>query len=433
MSRTFNGTSGNHLNVETPVVTAPPFTLFGWFYSTSSNTDQTILCVGGQNSTFTEDRQLRLVSALGSVGYLIAQSRQGSTQAYAQTAAAPSINTWNSACGVFSANNSRAVYLNGGSKGTNTSTVTVTTTDLKRTAVGLSRSLGNSAGMTGQVAHPAIWNAALTDEEVAMLAAGLSPLRVRPQSLVFYQPYLGRDSPEIDIAGGRALTVTGAAASANEPPFIWPKARRRTFRAPDPISVTIDAGALTLAGSAATFAANESVETSGQLQVTGSTATADTETVAGAAAAEIAGQALTLAMSTPAAEPASGGGGRARPVRYWIELYGRMVYVETPEEGVRLLREAQAEAQREAQREAEDVVARRSPAVRSLGRVKPVSLTPTVRTNLPETDPVREARADIRRIYDEAARAATARLERERAQWLQDHEDGQVLIALGDL
>jgi hypothetical protein len=82
---------------------------------------------------------------------------------------------------------------------------------------------GSNVGIAGNIAHPAIWNVALTDAEVAMLASGLSPLRVRPQSLIFYLPTLGRDSPEIDIIGAQTFTVHGATASSNEPPFIWPQ------------------------------------------------------------------------------------------------------------------------------------------------------------------------------------------------------------------
>jgi hypothetical protein len=78
----------------------------------------------------------------------------------------------------------------------------------------------------GLIAHPAIWNVALTDEEVAALGAGASPLTIRPWALVFYAPYLGRDSSEIDIVGGRILTVTGASASNTEPRISWPSRGR---------------------------------------------------------------------------------------------------------------------------------------------------------------------------------------------------------------
>jgi hypothetical protein len=52
----------------------------------------------------------------------------------------------------------------------------------------------------------AVWNAALTDAEVAILATGFSPKKVRPQSLVFYAPLVREVR---DLVGGVALSDTG--------------------------------------------------------------------------------------------------------------------------------------------------------------------------------------------------------------------------------
>ncbi len=224
MSRSFDGTSGNYLNVETPVVTAPPFSMFAWYYSTSASGNQTLISIGGQNGAFTEARGFKLCLGFASGGEngVFAETRQNFTAPAAKTSVAPSANVWQNACGVWAGIADRRAFLNGGSKGTNTTSLTVTAGDLKRTAVGLTRELGNYFGMVGQIAHPAIWNVALTDAEVAMLAAGISPLRVRPEALVMYLPYLGRDGPEIDIIKARTLTVTGATSSNNDPPVIQP-------------------------------------------------------------------------------------------------------------------------------------------------------------------------------------------------------------------
>lgn len=74
----------------------------------------------------------------------------------------------------------------------------------------------------GDVAHPAVWSVALSTAELEMLMLGhVSPLRVRPQALVFYDPCFGRSSTEIDIIGARAITVTGTTASKEEPPLKW--------------------------------------------------------------------------------------------------------------------------------------------------------------------------------------------------------------------
>lgn len=70
---------------------------------------------------------------------------------------------------------------------------------------------------TGQIAHAAIWSVALADTEIAVLGAGLAPIRVRPASLSAYWSLSGKDSPEIDIVGRNDLTVTNATVSNEEP------------------------------------------------------------------------------------------------------------------------------------------------------------------------------------------------------------------------
>ena len=124
----------------------------------------------------------------------------------------------------------------------------------------------------------------------------------------------------------------------------------------------------------------------------------------------------------------------SRQRRYWVEFNGQIVHVDTPAEAQQLLRQFEERAPREARRQADKLVARRTASVRSLGQVEPVQLAPpTVRTNLPESDALREARALLRSLYEDAARRATAALEAERRRWLQDQDDAQTLIALGDL
>jgi hypothetical protein len=124
----------------------------------------------------------------------------------------------------------------------------------------------------------------------------------------------------------------------------------------------------------------------------------------------------------------------SRSRRYWVEINGQIVYVNTPAEAQQLLRQFEERAPREARRQADKLVARRTASVRSLGQVEPVQLAPpTVRTNLPESDALRDARALIETLYQDAARRATAALEAELRRWLQDQDDAQTLIALGDL
>jgi hypothetical protein len=131
---------------------------------------------------------------------------------------------------------------------------------------------------------------------------------------------------------------------------------------------------------------------------------------------------------------AHAGGRASRSRRYWVEINGQIVYVNTPAEAQQLLRQFEERAPREARRQADKLVARRTASVRSLGQVEPVQLAPpTLRTNLPESNALRDARALIETLYQNAARRATAALEAELRRWLQDQDDAQTLIALGDL
>jgi len=68
--------------------------------------------------------------------------------------------------------------------------------------------------MDGLIAEVGIWNAALTADEIASLAAGMTCDKVRPQSLVFYAP-LVRDL--VDVKGGLTITNNNTATVANHP------------------------------------------------------------------------------------------------------------------------------------------------------------------------------------------------------------------------
>ncbi len=120
-----------------------------------------------------------------------------------------SLNTWFHGAAVFESATLRTAYLNGGNPGTNTTSRTPTGID--RGNIG-SRTGGNY--INGRMAEVAMWSAALTAEEIAILAKGFSPYLIRPQSLVFYVPLI-RDLS--DLAQGRALTNNNGATVADHP------------------------------------------------------------------------------------------------------------------------------------------------------------------------------------------------------------------------
>jgi hypothetical protein len=182
-----------------------------WFnISTGITTFNTLMALSDVTST---DDYVRFQARVGF--YLrLTQADNNNPTVTVATTTAPAANTWYSA-GLYVANTtSRGVLLNGGGKATNTAS-TNGPTATKLLVGTLERSSGRLEYTDGSIAYPAVWNVALNDSEFAALATGLSPLRVRPENLVFYAPYLGRDAPEIDIIGSRNLTVTGAVASDN--------------------------------------------------------------------------------------------------------------------------------------------------------------------------------------------------------------------------
>lgn len=186
------------------------------------------------------------------------------------------VGVWHHACGVWASSTSRSVYIDGGSKGSNTDSILLS--GFSRTNIS-TRWVSNARGafFDGCIAEPAIWDVALTDDEVASLARGFSPDQIRPQSLVSYWPIIGRHSPEIDVFGGFNLTVSGA-TQAEHPRVFLPRKLVSVPAIPGAATYTAS-GALTVG---AATAAGSATFTPGTKTATGSLTVAPT-TIAGTA------------------------------------------------------------------------------------------------------------------------------------------------------
>lgn len=177
------------------------------------------------------------------------------------TAAVPN-GSWFHGLGVESATNSRAVYINGGSKGTDTTNATQPT-GLDRMMVGGADHSGVNGReiFPGTLAEWALWDAALTDAEATMLSLGVSPLFIRPGNLLVYYPLVGRYSPEIDTVGGFNQTLTGTPAVADHCRVFYPRgltAKKYWYNvsvSPAVQSVTVNQPARTTTGGATHAAA----------------------------------------------------------------------------------------------------------------------------------------------------------------------------------
>ena len=127
-----------------------------------------------------------------------------------------SANAWHHACGVVRTNQDVSVYIDGGSKGN--SIANRSPANLDRTCIGYSGDSAPGDYMSGRIAEVAAWNVALTDDEVAALAGGVPPPRMRPESLVAYWPLAGIGSPEPDYRGVYDMTLFNAPTTADHAP-----------------------------------------------------------------------------------------------------------------------------------------------------------------------------------------------------------------------
>jgi hypothetical protein len=212
MAYQFNGTN-QFLNTPTTgaVVAGMPLTMACWFYPNNATANLTLMAMapiwGNSNPGF------YVMAANGSVAgdpIQIGTDALGNT--VASSTAGFTANNWHHACGVFTSTTSRTVYLDGGNSATNTFNYSPNS-PVQGLRIGQFLQ-GFERRMNGRIAEVGIWNAALTAEEIASLAKGMTCDKVRPQNLVFYAP-LVRDLQ--DVRGGLTITNNNAATVANHP------------------------------------------------------------------------------------------------------------------------------------------------------------------------------------------------------------------------
>lgn len=213
MARLFDDASTEYLGNVGAVVLAEPMTLAGWFYSDLDG-GQTIVSVGDSAGTHYFGLQLRGQDG----GDPVVAKSFGSANVHASSTSGYSVNTWHHGVAVFAANDDRAAFIDGGNKGTESTASTVSTPDAS--SIGVSADSTPYGYFSGRIAEVGVWDAALTDVEVAILAAGYSPLFVRPQNLVAYWPLI-RDEDQ-DRVGGYHLTAYNTPSIATHPPVIYP-------------------------------------------------------------------------------------------------------------------------------------------------------------------------------------------------------------------
>jgi hypothetical protein len=216
MARNFNGTDG-YLHVATAVATAAPMTMVCWFRKTGTASSARELVCLSDASTNIQFFNLSAGDGANAVVYSTAYS--GGPWDPAVATANFSADQWHHAAAVFVSSSQRHVYLDGANKGSSSAVVVPTGQD--HTSIGRIVFSSPSDYFAGDIAEVAIWNAALTDAEIAVLARGFSPLCLlnRLPNLVLYQDLIRPlDHPGI----GPALTATGVTTVATHPRIVYP-------------------------------------------------------------------------------------------------------------------------------------------------------------------------------------------------------------------
>ena len=122
--------------------------------------------------------------------------------------------TWSHGAAIWAATNDRRVFLDN-TKVTNGTLRPVGATD----RIAIADQFSGGVPFDGMIAEVAVWNIALTDDEVAILNQGFNPQFVRPSALRFYAP-LVREL--VELRQGAAFTTNGVPVVADHPRVILP-------------------------------------------------------------------------------------------------------------------------------------------------------------------------------------------------------------------
>ncbi len=199
-------------------ITDYPMSVSVWHYPLATANIEIVFTFAESTATF---NHLFLIK--GSSDTLIAEvNSEGAGQdEEAITSNAFNIDAWNHSAGIFASSTDRAAYLNGdiGNGGFNTVDHAMPSTNVDRTSWGKRDDSNGGRPIDGRIAEAALWNVALSTNEVIALAAGVPPSRIRPGDLLGYWPLFGVGADEPDYSGnGRTQIEQGTMTLGNHSP-----------------------------------------------------------------------------------------------------------------------------------------------------------------------------------------------------------------------
>lgn len=184
-------------------------TVSAWIYPTSfPNVFNTVVMMNDTSNYFQ-----CFVKSTGKMAWYVSASGPPNIDPGSATL---STNTWYHVVQRFANGAGHATFINGVSDGTSglSGLSPVTSGSL---GIGYDVT-GGSLTFAGRIADACVWNSALTNAEVAALAAGMRPYRIQRGNIIAYLPFDGVSSPEPDLSGfANNGTLTGTTNTAGPP------------------------------------------------------------------------------------------------------------------------------------------------------------------------------------------------------------------------
>lgn len=208
-----NGTSDFGSTATVPIA-AFPYTVAIWGRTTALVGSQ--MPIGFHNTAGVHHHRMSLTAA----GALRISSDAGAGAASSLSTNTLAANTWGHFCGRWTSNTDRKGTLAGNiaSQAVNTTSRAFVAGSLNAFSIGRDNDSTPADYWSGPLFWPAIWNVALSDAEVELLAKGECPIFIRPQNLVYFAISL---FPKPIMFRGSPYVWTGGASTSLMPPVRW--------------------------------------------------------------------------------------------------------------------------------------------------------------------------------------------------------------------
>jgi hypothetical protein len=207
MGLTLSGT-GQFLSRPTSIIAVSPLTIAAWVKPSALTGDPAVMSMtmSGNSNLFMLDLNSGVPRASVKFG--------GTFAAATASSGAVSTVAWTHVCAVFTPT-SRTIYVNGISKGSNSTAGTPSGINLSFIGA-----LSGGNLYAGDLAYPSVWSIALSAPDVAALynaGAGTDPNTVQTSSLISYTSLPAGGGPYVDSVSSVVWTLTGSPVFVTDP------------------------------------------------------------------------------------------------------------------------------------------------------------------------------------------------------------------------